>query len=650
MKIKQYLFLVFLLCFVNTISLAQGQKPQLSTKSKKARNAYELADQYFSAGMFTQAIKELDKAILEDSLFYEAYAMMGDVLMNTKDYNKAVYNYDKAVRINGPEMPSNYLYLGKAYFQLNQYKKAISAFERYKSFDVPGGNAAKEANYLIRVAEARDRIMAKPVPFNPINMGEYINSKYDEYLPSLTADENTILITRRDIIDEGKAYTLNNSQEDFFQGIKVDGKWAKCFNMGVPINSKGNEGAECISSDGNYIFYTACERPGGLGSCDIYFTYRIGNHWTPPVNLGAPVNSKYWDSQPSFSSDGKTLYFVSTRPRGSHGSSDIWKSELQSDGSWSEPVNLGDKINTLSEENSPFIHPDGKTLYFGSRGHVGMGGFDIFYSKLDANGEWSEPVNIGYPINTPADENSLVVSPSGKLAYYASSRPEGYGNLDLYYFELYPEARPDGVTYFKGKVFDAVTKAKLQASFELIDLDTRKTIVQSFSDSTTGGFLVALPLNRNYALNVSKNGYLFYSQNFSLKDVATDKPYLMDVPMQPILKDNIVVLNNVFFDTDKFLLRPESVIELDKLVGFLKSNPAIKIEIRGHTDNVGDDASNLKLSDNRAKAVMNYLVEKGIDATRMVAKGYGETKPIVANDTPENRQKNRRTEFKIIAN
>ncbi len=328
---------------------------------------------------------------------------------------------------------------------------------------------------------------------------------------------------------------------------------------------------------------------------------------------------------------------------------DIWYSVLQPDNKWGTPVMLGPKINTPQREEAVYIHPDNQTLYFASDGHVGMGGLDLYMCKRQANGEWGEPINLGYPINTFNDESGILVSGSGEIAYIGSDREGGKGGLDIWQFPLPTELQPEKITYYKGKVYDARSKKPLAATFELINLDNATTIASSISNSFSGEFLMPLNVKNNYALNVAKEGYLFYSENFSLKEQPDSrKPFLKDVPLQPIDTGMIVELKNVFFETAKYDLKPESKVELDKLVAFLKSNPTLRIELSGHTDNVGEKKSNLLLSQNRAKAVHDYLIKGGIDAKRLTYKGYGDTRPKVLNDTPENRALNRRTEFKVI--
>jgi outer membrane protein OmpA-like peptidoglycan-associated protein len=398
------------------------------------------------------------------------------------------------------------------------------------------------------------------------------------------------------------------------------------------------------------LFMTCCSRRDTYGTCDLYVSRRRGNLWSEPLNLGERVNSSAWDSQPCLSADGRTLYFVSTR-KGGFGGSDIWRTTIGENGDWEIPVNLGDTINTPSNEMAPFIHQDGRTLYFSSSGHPGMGGADLFISRMNPSGAWSKPTNLGYPVNTKNDEINLVINTGGDAAYISSAKEGGFGNTDIYRFELPAEVRPAIVSYVKGKVYDRNDLHPLAASFELIDMQSGKTVVTSISDGIDGSFLLSLPVDKDYALNVSCKGYLFYSQNFSISNGRDiHNPLQLDVPMQPLVVGEKVVLRNIFFDTDLYELKPESTAELNKLVEFLSKNPTMNIEIGGHTDNVGTDAHNLELSRNRAKAVYDFLVAHGVASHRLSSTGYGKSMPVDTNETPEGRANNRRTEFKVISN
>jgi outer membrane protein OmpA-like peptidoglycan-associated protein len=390
----------------------------------------------------------------------------------------------------------------------------------------------------------------------------------------------------------------------------------------------------------------------GYGSCDIFYSQKVNGKWSKPMNAGPTINTRNWETQPSFSSDGKTLYFIrGSVTREGIKNPDIYMSVIGNDGKFSEPVKLSDNVNTPEGEESVFIHPDNQTLYFSSEGHPGMGGLDIFMSKKQPDGTWGKAINLGYPINSIVDDNSLLVDANGKLAYFASERDGGNGGLDIYQFELPESLRPEKITYVKGHTYNAKTKENLEASIELIDLETQQVATTAFSGSN-GEFLVTLTSNHNYLVNVSRPGFLFYSDNFSLKDKVADynKPYQLDIPLQPIDTGYTIELKNVFFDVNKWDLKPESKAELEKVIAFLKANPTLKIEFGGHTDNSGDKAFNKTLSTNRAKAVADYVTQKGgIVATRLTYKGYADTKPKVKNDTPENKALNRRTELKVLS-
>lgn len=329
---------------------------------------------------------------------------------------------------------------------------------------------------------------------------------------------------------------------------------------------------------------------------------------------------------------------------------DIWKTVKQANGEWGTPINLGPKINTAGTEQSPFIHADSRTLYYTSDGLPGMGEEDFFMSRMDENGEWQKAVNLGYPINSTGSERSLIINASGNKGYYASDKLKGIGQMDIYAFDVAEQIRPIRVAYVKGKVVNADNNQPVESRFELIDLANAKVVAEAYSDKVNGEFLICLPAEKNYALNVSKQGFLFYSENFSLKDNPQVKEALkMDIALKPIKLGQTMVLKNIFFNTNSYELKDESKAELEKLISFLNTNPKVKIEIGGHTDNVGDDKSNQVLSEKRALAVTEYLVAHGINKDKLTYKGYGESKPVASNETEEGRAQNRRTAFTIIA-
>ncbi|MGN6177824.1 MAG: OmpA family protein [Mucilaginibacter sp.] len=614
-----------------------AQENRYSTTNEQAIKHFALAHEALDENDYEQAVAQLQQAIGIDSKFIEAHLQLGDILRIIKHYKDAIEQYKAVIELNPDFSRALYLHLGDIEISEAQYEQAQTNLNKYLTYPNITDQDAFRAKKLLKDCEFAIEAVKQPVPFKPINMGPEINTADDEYLPVATADESELIFTRK----------ISNN-EDFYKSIKVDGKWQTATYLSSNINTpQYNEGAQSISQDGKYLFFTGCNRPDGLGRCDIYVAKKESDDWGKPYDLQPPVNTPGWESQPSISSDGRTLYFVSNR-KGGYGGYDIWKSTVTDKG-WSEPENLGPNINTAFDEQSPFIHADDSTLYFCSDGWPGMGGKDLFVSHLGKDGKWGKPVNVGYPINSSGDENGLTVTATGQYAFFASNKLNGYGGYDIYTFELPESDRPHLVTYVKGIVTDAKTHRPLDAAVEIIDLEKNSPVYQDYSSPEKGDFLATLTAGKNYGLNVSKNGYLFYSANFSLIGVKAKEPYNLNIELSPIEVGNKVVLNNIFFDTNKFDLKPDSKAELEKLLEFLAQNPSIRIEISGHTDNVGNMQSNQVLSENRAKAVYNYLVAAGVNPQRLLYKGYGQTQPIVPNTSDENRAKNRRTEFKILA-
>ncbi len=629
------LFFVFFLFLTPALLFAQDR--QYSTTDRQAIKYFSLANESLDENMYDQAVTQLQKAIQADGNFVEARALLGDLYRQMRAHKEAVEQYTKAIALNPDFSHVIYLRTGDEEVNLALYEDAKHHIEKFLTFQDNSPQNMLLGKKLLADCDFSIDAMKHPVPFKPINMGPAINTPDDEYLPVATADESELIFTRK---------IANN--EDFYKSIKVNGQWQTATYLSNNINTpEYNEGAQSITQDGKYLFFTGCNRPDGLGRCDIYVAAKKGDDWAKPFDLAPPVNTPGWESQPSISSDGRTLYFTSNR-KGGYGGYDIWKSTLTDKG-WGNPVNLGPNINTAFDEQSAFIHPDDSTLYFCSNGWPGLGGMDLFVSRLGKDGQWGKPTNMGYPINTNGDENGLTLTAEGSHAFFSSNNLGGYGGFDIYTFELPENLRPHLVTYVKGTVRDSKTKASLEAAVEIIDLQKNEPVYEDYSDPDGGSFLATLTSGKNYGLNISKTGYLFYSQNFSLIGHEPKNPFIISVLLQPIEIGNKVILNNIFFDTNKFDLKRESLAELQKLVDFLNVNPTLKIEISGHTDNVGNDELNQTLSENRAKAVYQYLVQNGIAASRLQYKGYGKTQPIATNDSDEGRSKNRRTEFKIIA-
>lgn len=653
---------LFMLMFASLLFIQCGTSQQFVTRKTakgKALKSFDKGMQYLLSDQDEKAIVEFDRAIKTNPGFIDAHIQRAAVKYDQKKYAESEAGFEKVLELKSDYKKKVYYTLALSEWRQDKFDEANQHFNKFIELGGVNDKLLKQAKYNLANSEFAAEAVKNPVPFKPKNLGSKVNTANAEYLPSFTADGKTLI------------YTLRiRGQEDFYVSKFEDGEWQEGVEL-EGVNTGLNEGAQTVSADGKLIVFTACNRDEGLGSCDLYFSEVKNGSWTKPMNIGAPINSKSWESQPSLSSDGNQLFFASNRA-GGIGNNDIWMSERKSNGKWSKPVNLGDKINTNREDQSPFIHQDGQTLYFMSKGLPGMGGHDLYYSRKESDGKWGKPINLGYPINTKANEGAFVISLDGKTAYFASDKKsfkgadgslfdsENGGETDLYSFDLPENARPQPVTYVKAKVFDAVTKKPISAAVDFTDLSTGNTHVSSITGSD-GEFLVTLPLKKNYALNVSKEKYLFHSENFSLDKAESDKPFILKIYLQPIsdvvtppttststsapAMGKPIILRNVFFETGSAELLPVSINELERLKSLLDENPTMRIQLNGHTDNVGSDSDNLTLSRNRAKAVNDYLVKAGISSSRLKFEGYGESKPMDTNDTAEGRQNNRRTEF-----
>ncbi|MDL2262528.1 OmpA family protein [Bacteroidales bacterium OttesenSCG-928-I21] len=643
------IFIVLCCIFFSYVGFSQTTTSNY-TKSKKAIKLFDEAIFAMSSSKYTEAKQKLEKAIETDTNFLEAYYMLGEIYEKRAKFENAIINYEKAYNIDPYYDALISLKIALLSYKTGKYNNAKtymdfflenSEVELFKSY-----NIEKLKTFINFAHETYN----KPIDFNPINLGSGVNTECNEYWPSLSIDEEILVFTRGVPINpHGSKISSDNIQEDLFVSHrnKETGKYMQAVPMGGVVNTPLNEGAQCISGDGKTCVITACNRPDGKGSCDLYIMFFRNGRWTEPENMKT-VNTAAWESNPSLSADGRTLYFASIRNEG-YGKSDIWKINIDERGiATSEAENLGPTINTPNSEVSPCIHPDNKTLYFASDGHPGMGSLDLFWSKLNDHGKWEKPVNIGYPINTHGEERSLIVNAKGDMAMYASNGEKG--DLDIYYFEIPQEAKPTTVTYVKGYIYDEKTNKKLKANCELLDLETANIVTKTMSEEYSGEYMVSLPINKDYAFNVSKEGYLFYSENFSLTNLKNpEEPYIINIALKPIEKGVSVILKNIFFEFASYELLPESQVELNKIVEYMTLNSKMKIEIGGHTDNVGSKEYNKNLSENRAKSVYNYLIQKGIPSNRLSYKGYDFTSPITDNETEENRAMNRRTEFKIIS-
>jgi outer membrane protein OmpA-like peptidoglycan-associated protein len=644
----KFLSTAFLFIVFATIGFSQ----EYTTTNPKAEKAYENALTAFDQRNYNMALSFLGEALEKDKNFIEAYLLRFEIYTEQGQIAEAEEALEAAVVINPNFFPNAWFFLGALEMKQGKYKEAQTHFERFQRYNNLNPEMVEKAKFEIANCEFAIKAMKNPVPFEPVNMGPGVNTDAPEYYPGVSADNQMLIFTRLD--KDPNSYKGKN--ENLYVSRSMDGAWLP--GVGISgVNTEFNEGAPTISADGRTMVFTACELMGeygggrtGFGSCDLFISKKVGNEWGTPVNVGEPVNTAAWETQPSLSADGKVLYFVRGKPTpGGVQNQDIYYSLQRNNGQWAKPRPISEKINTSGREESVLIHPDGKTLYFSSNGHVGMGGLDLYMSQKDETGIWSDPVNLGYPINTFNDENSLLVAAGGEIAYFASNRDGGFGDLDLYKFDLHEAARPTAVTYAKGIVRDGKTGSPVKAAIRLYDVDLQNVAIAIDSDEKDGTFLLALPTGRTYALSVVADGYIFHSETFELNTGDVDQAYALEVDLQSVEEGSAIVLKNVFFDLDQSSLKKQSTPELQELGEFLRQNPTVFIELSGHTDNQGAADYNKKLSEDRAKAVKDYLVVKeGIVEPRITIRGVGAEEPIATNDTEEGRALNRRTEFKIV--
>lgn len=641
--------------------------------------------------------KLLPVGILDDNeINLRSFVSKANAFYDKKNYSNAILNYLNAIEYMNPpkvkdaivfyKLGMSYINEGKDSSELNgiyylkkslelnptvDFMAPVGLYLAYKSLG-DGENELKWLDYTLNKfvlsgiqqellskwkaqsiksneqTKAGKKLMLNPENVIVSNLGSRINGKESDYFPSVTADESMLLFTSN---REGSIGGISNQgfyDEDLWYCLKTkEGKWSEPTNFGAPVNTKKNNGIASFTGDGQYVVSGRCNEVGGLGNCDIYGAVLNGNTWNTPVNLGASINSKAWDAQVSISADGKTLVWASNRD-GGFGDQDLWISKKNEAGEWSVAKNLGGTINTEGNEYSPFLHPDGKTLYFSSNNRTPrIGGIDIYKSTLTEDGIWSEPENLGYPINSESNDLYYVLTPSSLKAYFGSDRAGGFGAYDIYEVN-YPQENKSSLITFIGNVLNEETRAPIEAKIIVEDIDSSSVIGEYYSNSSSGKFVVILKPGRNYSITVSRDNYLFYSENFNIVDTTEFKVIKKEILLQQIKEGKKIVLNNIFFQTGKSELTESSALEISKLYDLLIKNPTINVEISGHTDDVGSDASNLKLSFDRATVVVAELVTKGIKPSRLTARGYGKTQPIAPNDTPENRQLNRRTEFKIL--
>lgn len=616
----------------------------LSTKSKKAIELYTLADNFRVRGQFDQALSLLDQAIDKDKNFVEAYYRRGLTYFSMKQYAKAMADYEKGLSLTSDLRKQKVFWydLGELYLLSGQYEKAMKVLSAFVNNESQNKPKIDRATVLFKSAEFALKNQSEKL-FKRGPLSDTVNRFVMQYFPVLTADQKQLIFTRR-------AGDGPNDDEDLMVSRKDEqGRWIAPESISKNINTPLNEGTCTISADGRRLIFTSCSGRDGIGSCDLYESIKVGEVWTSPKNLGRNVNTNEWESQPSLAADGRTLYFVSDR-RSGMGRRDIWISTLDETGIWTKAINAGPVINSPFDEISPFIHANDRTLYFASNGLPGFGGYDIFFTERDS-AQWKTPKNIGNMINDHEDQFSFFITADGKVGYYSHEEtlPSGLSRSKIYQVEIPPENQVRfRSNYVKGIIRDKVSQAPLAARIELINIERNTMVSLVESDSVSGEYLMVLTQGAEYALYINKRGYLFKSYNFNYSEVNDFKPIVINIDLEKAAAGSMAILNNIFFDVDKFDLKPKSIPELQKIIRFMRENPQIRVEISGHTDNSGQPAYNNQLSEKRALAVFHYLTQHEIEKNRLTPIGYGAAKPLATNDSEEGRQQNRRIEFRII--
>lgn len=610
--------------------------------SKKSIKYFNEAISAYQSGYNTQAENLLNLSLQSDANNLKAWLLMADIAKDNQNQEQQLFALENVMKRDSLQYPLVAKLLAQIYFSKGLYQKARHTIEMYEQI-APETDSVFVAAFIER-CNAATQLSKNKIDMEIIHLDSTVNTAENEYWPFISADDSILYFTR--LISNEKPFLF----ERMFYSQYEKENWHTAEVLSLGGADEVNEGTLSMSADGRLLFFTACGRPDGLGSCDIFYRLKTNGVWGPSINAGNMVNSFHWEAQPSVSAYADMLYWVSNRP-GGMGKKDIWcapiidikNGKLQ----FGEAKNLGPGVNTIDDDFSPFIHADGITLYFASNGHYGMGNSDSYLSRFEHE-HWQVAVNLGSPINTSFNDDGLVVSPTAHLAVFSSDR-EGAINhsKDLYTMHLPEQFQPNKTGYVKGVVYDLLSNKKLSAIIELSQIESGKS--HSLITDEHDGYLITLDYHSTYAFNISMPGYLFYSRRFDLtKPSDFNNAEVFNIGLQPIAVDARVVLNNVFFDHDSYIIKPESITELEEIIVFLKMNTSINIEISGHTDNTGNDAYNLNLSKQRAAAIADYLHHK-IDSKRIQAKGYGSVLPVADNKTDEGRRKNRRSELRIIS-
>lgn len=633
--------LFFILLFANFSLQILAQQYQPNKINTKAIKTYQQAIEYLKDDALPEAIPLLLKTIHQDSNYVDAILSLAGVYGQLKQHHLSVQLYELA-----KQKDSNYFKQYHLPYSINlagegKFEDALQAIHYFLNLPNISERSIKSGNYRKSCYQFAIDFKKKypniDYNFAPINLGDSINTETSEYYPNISIDDSLLVFTRRGA----------GIREDFMQSKITCNQYGLATLIKGDVNNEPSKGAITMTADGDWMIFAGnFGNRKGFGDFDLYISYNTPNGWSEPENLGPNINTEFWESSPSLSPDKRILYFSSNR-YGGVGGKDLYYSVRQANGKFSEAMNMGDSINTAGDEYAPYIHPDNKTIYYTSNGLPGYGGSDLYVMQRDAEGYWGTPQNLGYPINTIDEEGYIAVSADGKTAYYASDRTDSRGGLDLYKFILPNNLQPSKTLYVKGKVFDKKTNKSVPSTIELTENNSGKVVMKIQTDET-GKYLTTLPLGSNYTFSVNRKGYLFYTALYKLTNPLLDSIYQKDIALEPLDINTTFTFTTLQFNTNEYQILPTAFLELNKMYQVLKENPNIKIEITGHTDNVGTDADNIMLSTNRAKAVTNYFIQKGIEPERLIYKGFGAAKPIADNATEIGRATNRRTECKII--
>ncbi len=636
------IFFAAFLIAVPTLIVAQDD-PELN---RRAERAFNEGRDYFAHGMFERAIEQMERVLNRNPDHVPSLYFYGVSNFELARYEEALEAFTAITDQEefDPLFNDSWLLKGRCFLHLGKPEKAIEPLEKFQKI-AEGSRWESTAKEWLSNARFINQAIHEPVEFEPRQVELPVEDHQSIYLPVKSLDGERLVYTVR---ERGTEYIVSSA--------KTEDGWSTPIRYSF-LEQYPHNAAPSISPDGNMMLLTICNHRDNIGGCDLYLAVRSEStgQWRGPYNLGEQVNSRGWDSQPAFGPDGRTFYFASDRP-GGEGGRDIWYSRILSGGNFATPVNAGPEINSPGNEASPFLHKDGRTLFFKSNGHPGMGDYDIFVARKDDDGKWENPVNLGYPINTMAHDGAIFVDSDGLTAYMASDRfqpPEKRGIYRIFSFSLPDYAQASPVTYIQAKVFDALTGKPLKANARIVNLTKDETVYNHILGSA-GTMFAVLTTEADYSLNVHKKGYEFVSRRISVEGKATaDNPFVINIPLKPLPEEHdtvetSIVLENVLFEFGSHRLDTSSFSELDRLVEYLDAQEEVKVEIHGHTDNIGDPGDNLILSEKRAASVVEYLIEKGIDPERISSRGFGESKPIADNETEEGRALNRRTEMVVV--